>query len=261
MTKFLLFPLSLAMLFFSCQKSDPNPDTSNNCLPGTFSKRLKKEVLSANHPGTGFNPTIYTTEYAYTPDGNLDEIRENNTTTKIMYRPDGKVDQLIIRSDDNPNYYTQQTYTYQNGQIQQTTSQSYNLNGTPTNQPLRYFYEWGTDGFLKKGKFENGNDETVFTTDGCGNIVKTQDFYLQNGAEHFLSKSEYAETPNPHYLIGLYKLYPEAYSVHNQIFGQIVHWDCADYDGSPITTQYIYDDEGLPVKSWNTNHTIEYFYE
>lgn len=101
----------------------------------------------------------------------------------------------------------------------------------------------------------------MFTHDDCGNVIKTQAFYNKNNKEHLLSIAAYDSGFNPFYLIGLHRLEPFFYSVHNPVMEQIVYWDCADYDASPQKTTYEYDTDQLPVRKTGPNYTTLFFYE
>ena len=62
-------------------------------------------------------------------------------------------------------------------------------------------------------------------------------------------------------IIGMHHIFVGSYSPHNPIMTQIKHWDCADYDPSPIESTYEYDAENLPIKMTNSYNTVLFFYE
>lgn len=265
MQKF-VFYLFLALLSFSSACNDTQPAHGdpllNACNYPPFSKRLKKTVATQTYPGANFSPDIRMTEYFFDDQGRVDSIMAHQTAHAVVYSPDGKVNQLRSYAYAQPQLLQSVTqYFYNNGLLEKTVRTSYDAAGNPAGWTNTHFYEWDANGFLAKTWFEGSNDKRVFTRDECGNILKTQDFYNANNAEHFLSEAAYANTPNPHYQIGLDAIFPGNYSVHNQNFSQIIHWDCADYDPSPITSEYEYDAEGLPVTMTRANRVEVYFYE
>ncbi|HNM26317.1 MAG TPA: hypothetical protein PKL15_12840 [Saprospiraceae bacterium] len=258
------FAAFVLLSFSACQKAQPshNDPEDSPCDFSPFSKHLKKTVTTRFYPGTSFSPDSRPTEYFCDDQGRVDSIMDDQTAMSVVYSADGRVGQLRTYAYAQPqvlNAITQ--YYYNNGQLEKTVAQYYDAAGNPATWSTTTFYEWDANGFIVKTWLENSNDKRVFTRDDCGNILKTQDFYNANNAEHFLAQSAFVATPNPYYQIGLDAIFPGNYSVHNLTFGQIVHWDCADYDPSPITSDYEYDTEGLPVKMTNTYRTEEYFYE
>lgn len=260
-----LLSLLLASLFAllpACKKNDPPQSERTDCLAFHPSKRLYKTVTTHFAPGTGFDPWTTETRYFFDAQNRVDSIWDNKTPSKILYAADGKVDQQITYYSDNPQKISRNAqYVYENGRLARIHSTYFDLNGNPQNWTTTQFFVWNDQGFIEKTWYESGNDKRVFTRDACGNILKTQDFYNVNNEEHMLQIAAYDSTPDPHYLIGLDAVFPTAYSVHNPTFDQIVHWDCADYDGSPIYSEYTYDSEGLPLKRTTAYFTVVYFYE
>ncbi len=262
----MLLPLCFAALFFGCKNSEtnlesPTPTLSGVCLSGTFSKYLVKTVKTVSYPGTGFLPSVFTTQYFFDAQGRVDSIRTDYQANKVVYAPDGKVDKLLSYGYDIQKLNSIQQYFYENGRVSKTEQTSFDQNGNPQAWVSRYFYEWDTAGFVAKTWFDGGDDKAVFTRDDCGNVLKTQRIYDQNGEEHMLVVAEYADTPSPYFLIGLDKIFPGDYSVHNPTVEEIVHWDCGDYIAGPMNTEYEYDAENLPVKALSSFQVVEFFYQ
>lgn len=265
MTKKIFLLLGFAALFSGCKNIETIPvlqeGTSNPCLTGSFTRHLKKTVTTVEHPGTGFTPSVFKTEYFFDTQGRVDSLQADYQALKIVYAPDGKVDKLISWWPDIKKVGSVEQYFYENGRVSKTERTIFDQNGNPNPHVFRYFYEWDSAGFVSKKWYDGGNDQTIFTRDNCGNALKIQDFYNQSGEEHYLGVAEFADTPSPYFLIGLDAVFPGAYSVNNRTFGQIIHWDCADYDPGPITTQYEYDAENLPILASSPFRTVEFFYE
>ncbi|MBX2892732.1 MAG: hypothetical protein KF734_17520 [Saprospiraceae bacterium] len=263
--KILPFAICLLMWAVACQKENTPAEPQkeqNTCLQQQFSKRLKKTVTTLYYWGTNLSPDVRTAEYFFDAQNRVDSIFSDNIAVKILYAPTGEVDKKLVYYWGKPQNIAGVThYHYQNGQVVKFQTFYYAVDGTLQNWSTINHFEWNAQGFLEKTWLEGGNDKTVFTVDDCGNILKTQDFYNDTNLEHRLEVAEYADTYSPYYLIGLHKIYPGYHSVHNPIFNQIVHWDCADYDPSPIHSEYEYDADGLPIKMSNPYRTIEFFYE
>lgn len=249
------------LAFTACEKKQSSQGDllDNQCVFQPFSKRLHKVIKTNTYPGTSFPPYVRTTEYFFDDQGRVDSMLNDQTASAVSYDLDGRVSQLRHYAYQQPQTLTGvTTYYYNNGLLVKTVE---NHPGSPTSWSLSWFYEWDANGFIVKTWTENGNDKRVFTRDECGNVLKTQDFYNDTNAEHFLSEATYDPTPNPRYLIGLDAILPGSYSVNNPNYSRIIHWDCSDYDGSPNFSEYEYDAEGLPVKMTNSYGTEEYFYE
>lgn len=206
----------------------------------------------------GFSPIQKETFYFFDTQNRLDSIAGNYTFSKIIYNPDGAVEKRLNYKKNSPQILSSESqYMYENGKLARIVTTYF---GSIT-WNTTYHYEWHNNGFLRSRWFEGGNDKTVFTRDGCGNVIKEQDFYHVNNEEHRLAIAEFDGTFSPYYLIGLHRIFPEDYSVYNPVMNQIVHWDCGDYDPSPIHHTYEYNAEGLPVKMANAYRMVEFFYE
>jgi len=244
-------------MFSACQEQLEEP--RQDCEAPIFNLRLSKTITKHFYSLDGHGFSQYETSYFFDNQGRVDSIAGSYGLLKIMYHANGRVDKTVWRQSDSPQtFISESQYVYSNGRLAriQTTS----LSGAFL--PYTYHYEWNKNGFLKKMWREGGSDKTVFTHDGCGNIVKEQDFYNADNQEHRLAIAEFAETFSPYYQIGLHKIYPNQYSVHNPLMTQIVHWDCsADYDPSPQHFTYEYNEQQLPVKMRSAYREVTFFYE
>jgi len=260
---------ALLLLAAACQKLSDNP-TQQPLSPTEkvfqremphFSKRLKQMKLnwrSLNWDGSWSYGSNHTT-YFYDEKKRIDSLSISvggnyGVSRKIIYDADGRVEKL--RSYDN------------NGKVNSELFYAYNEQGLvkssgKKNSPNPTNFEYNAAGFLVRLWVTGGEDKTLFTLNNNYNPVKTQRFYSVGGKEHYLHVAKYDEGWNPLYAAGLYDIFPGECSPNNATFGQIVHWDCADYDGSARTRQLTYDAEGLLLKVEDTlgDYWEEYIYE
>lgn len=227
-----------------------------------FSQRIKKVIQRVEYPGAGFPIQSFQTEYFYDAQGRVDSIYSNHAGKKVLYAPNGKVEKLLQYNYYNTRVGVENTYQYNSeGRVESITMQYFDENGQPSFQ-TQNFFEYNSAGYVVEEWHSGGNDKAVITREN-GNEVKNQRFYNDNGQEHFLSVAAFDDKFNPEYVAGLNNIYPGAFSPNNTTFAQLVHWDCADYDGSPHYYTLTYNDDGLPLKSEEDsgNLWIEYIYE
>lgn len=92
--------------------------------------------------------------------------------------------------------------------------------------------------------------------------MQAREISLQTGTETMLVVAQFSDAFSPYFLIGLDKIFPAQYSVHNKTMTQIVHWDCgADYDPEPVVFDYEYDPDGLPTTMTSRYGTVAFYYE
>lgn len=265
-TLFSVFTL-LLLLISSCQKSADSPaqppsPTAENVFQREmphFSKRLKawNTYVGAPGGGAGGGEFFRKTTYFYDAQGRVDSLWFNangwGTGSKIVYAADGRVEKYL-QYDDKGKLNARRIYTYNAKGLVESWRNEGSLH--------QKNFEYNESGFLTLAWYSNGDDKTVFTLENS-NPVKVQRFYNHDGKEHYLSVAKFDEGWNPLYLAGLYDVFPGEHTPNNQTFGQIVHWDCADYDGSPRTRKLTYDAEGLLLKVEDTlgDYREEYIYE
>ncbi|MDX2135857.1 MAG: hypothetical protein SFV52_13795 [Saprospiraceae bacterium] len=259
-TTFRLFVSSLLLFALACNRQETAIDGS--CLPQQIAKRLYKTVSTAQPAGSGAHSTVYTAEFFFDQQNRVDSIRMNDTPYKVMYNAAGQVDKLLTYFAEHPAIVqSEQTYHYQMGRLDKTISQNFDLQGNPQGWRPVVYYTWNSEGFLEKTRYEGGDEETVYSHDGCGNRVETREMSLPTGLETMLVVAQFSDTFSPYFLIGLDKIFPAQYSAHNKIMEQIVHWDCADYDPDPIVFEYEYGPDGLPTTMSSRYGTVAFFYE
>ncbi len=265
--KKLLLPVgcALALCLFGCKEKESAAPAPKECLDKQFTRRLVKTVTTRLYPGTNYVSPKSETHYFFDAQNRVDSIATGDFTRtgqKIIYLPDGNVDKIRHYHHSGAQLFISITqYAYRNGRL--AKSEKYQI--TPANPTARWtcHFEWGDDGFIHKTWYDfQQHEKTILTHDACGNLVKSQDLVNGTNEETRLSISKFADTFSPYYLIGLDKIFPDGpYSVHNSTVNQLVHWNCADYDGSPVHNTYIYNTEGLPTQMSNRYNIVSFFYE
>ena len=256
LTKYLLLSLA-TLLAVSCHQPVDNLTPCNPDMP-QFSQRIKKVVRHVTYPGTGFPEAAFTTEYFYDALGRVDSM----VGQKVLYAANGRVEKIL--QYDYYNTYISGEYTYYHdsqGRVESIARQYFDDSGQPTQQSQQ-FIKYDDNGLVQEEWSSSGNDKSVVTLENC-NAVKVQRFYNDTGEEHYLSIASFDEKWNPEYVAGLNNIHPGEHSPNNRTFGQLVHWDCGDYDPSPITYSITYNKEGLPLKSEADAGYVwtEYIYE
>ncbi|MEI7587601.1 MAG: hypothetical protein WCJ44_33405 [Runella sp.] len=255
----LLLALSCAISFASCyHASNENIDNkpiTNPCLNQSFPQRLYKIVYTSYDWTTGQGANVQETRFFFDTNNRLDSI---GGYQKIRYGASGLVDQVITYFNNAPNQVEQ--FVYENGRLTKTETNNYSQNGNLNWKTVKHI-EWDDQGFIHKTWIEGAGEYTIFTCDACGNVVKSQDFITSDNRENRLTVETFLDTYNPEYLIGLDKIYPGYYSIHNVSRSEIVHWDNVDFQPSPIDYTYEYNSDGLPVKKKSILQLVEYFYE
>lgn len=250
-----IFVLVLFALGSCTSSEDGEFISSQNCQKPAFQKKLKKIIDYGYHSKRN---TEY--EYFYDQAGRLDSISNRAYALKMYYSADGLVEKVQTIYPEFRGYTYFAEYRYTNRILESIEDISVSLGGTRFIKSISY-YKFDNNQRVNWEKTNSQNDYKTYASDSCNNIHTIQRFYDKDNEKHYIFESSFGEGYDPLYAIGFQKIFPGSCNPNLLATGEIVYWDCGDYEGGVRKYTHVLDSENLPIKTIIDNYLAkEYFY-